>query len=166
MTKQEANLILKTNPVAQSLLQSTHTGHLAYLWRDGKPRVVPMWFLWTGEEILMGAPPNSPKMKVLAEHPDIAFNIDKGDWPYQSLTIRGTARITTVDQPIEKTFPEYIAMARRYLGEEGSQMFLDLHLKTFSDWIRIAVHPEEVRILDMTQSFPSAWYAGNGKAAG
>jgi hypothetical protein len=166
MTTQEANTILKTDAVAQSLLHSTYAGHLAYLWKDGKPRVVPMWFLWTGEEIVMGAPPNSPKMKVLADHPDIAFSIDKSDWPYQVLSVRGTAAITIVDQPIEKTFPEYVAMARRYLGEEGSQQFLGLHNQTFSGWIRIAVRPEEVRILDLSRNFPSAWVARDGKSAG
>jgi hypothetical protein len=165
MTTHDANIILKTDPVAQSLLQSTHTGQLAYLWKDDKPRVVPMWFLWTGEEIVMGAPPNSPKMKVLAEHSDIAFSIDKSEWPYQVLSVRGTAAIKVVDQPIAETFPEYVAMARRYLGKEGSQQFLGLHRQTFSGWIRIAIRPEEVRILDLSKNFPSAWSARNGKSA-
>jgi hypothetical protein len=159
MTTQDAMSTLKADPVAQSLLQSTRIGHLAYLWKDGKPRLVPMWFLWTGEEIVMGAPPNSPKMRALAPNAPISFSIDKGDWPYQVLSVRGTAAITIVDQPIAQTFPEYVAMARRYLGDEGSQQFLGLHAQTFGGWIRIAVHPEEVRILDLTKSFPSAWNA-------
>jgi hypothetical protein len=157
MTTDDATTILKTDPVAQRLLQSTHTGQLAYLWKDGKPRVVPMWFFWTGEEIVMGAPPNSPKMKVLAENADIAFSIDESAWPYQVLSVRGTAAITIVDQPIANTFPEYVAMARRYLGGEGSQQFLGLHSQTFSGWIRIAIRPTDVRILDLVRSFPSAW---------
>jgi hypothetical protein len=159
MTPHEADTILKTDPVAQSLLQSTAMGQLSYLWKDGTPRLVPIWFLWTGEEIVMGAPPNSPKMKVLAERPEIAFSIDKADWPYQVLSVRGTAALTFVDQPIAKTFPEYVAMARRYLGEAGSQQFLGLHAQTFGGWVRIAIRPREVRLLDLSRSFPSAWSA-------
>ena len=65
MTTTETTTTLHTDPVAQELLRSTIPARLAYVWRDGTPRVVPMWFHWTGEEFLMGAPPNAPKMKVL-----------------------------------------------------------------------------------------------------
>jgi hypothetical protein len=55
--------------VVHHLLQSVIPARLAYTWHDGTPRVVPMWFHWTGEAFLMGAPPNSPKMRVLADRP-------------------------------------------------------------------------------------------------
>jgi hypothetical protein len=166
MTTQDAQAILQTDPVAQTLLHSTIPARLAYLWRDGKPRVIPMCFLWTGEEIVMGAPPNSPKMRVLADHPNVALTIDNNEWPYQVLSVRGTATVQTIDQPIEETFPEYAAMVRRYLGEEVSRQFFALHSQTFSGWIRIGIRPEEVRIVDFHdfQRFPSAWSAGEGHA--
>src|SRR6266498_4569025 len=75
MTTTDTTTRLQTDPVAQELLRSTIPARLAYVWRDGKPRVVPMWFHWTGEEFLMGAPPNAPKMKVLADHPDVALRL-------------------------------------------------------------------------------------------
>jgi len=113
MTSEEATTILRTDTVAQDLLRSMIPARLAYVWRDGKPRVVPMWFHWTGEEFLMGAPPNAPKMKVLADHPSVAFTIDGNEWPYSVLSVRGLAVVRLVDQPVEETFPEYSAMARR-----------------------------------------------------
>jgi hypothetical protein len=42
MTVEEARLILQTDEVAQHLLSSTIVARLAYTWRDGSPRVVPM----------------------------------------------------------------------------------------------------------------------------
>jgi len=156
MTTREALAVLQTDPVAERLLQSTIPARLAYTWRDGTPRVVPMWFHWTGEEFLMGAPPNAPKMKVLADNPAVAFSIDSDEWPYQVLTVRGTASV----REVEGRFPEYEAMARRYLGAEGGQQFLDLQTQTFARWIRIAIRPEHVRILDFQTRFPSAWSAG------
>ena len=155
MTAQEARAILQTNPVAQQLLRSTIPARLAYTWHDGTPRVVPMWFHWTGEEFLMGAPPNSPKMRVLAERPAVAVTIDSDEWPYQVLTVRGTAAVAEV----AGFFPEYAAMARRYLGEAGGEQFLALGAQTFARWTRIAIRPEEVRLLDFRTDLPSAWTA-------
>jgi hypothetical protein len=146
--------------VAQGLLQSAIPARLAYTWRDGTPRVVPMWFHWTGEEFLMGAPPNAPKMKVLGDHPRVAFSIDSNEWPYRVLCVRGTASV----QEVEGRFAEYEAMARRYLGEEGGQQFLAQQQQTFARWTRIAIRPEQVRILDFQTRFPSAWSAGGRTA--
>jgi hypothetical protein len=159
VVKEEATTILRTDPVALELLGSAIPARLAYIWRDGKPRVVAMWFHWTGEEFLMGAPPNAPKMKVLADHPSVALTIDGNDWPYRVLSIRGIASVRLVDQPVEATFPEYAEMARRYLGDEGAQGFQALARQTFIRWARIAIRPEEVRILDFKSRFPSAWGA-------
>jgi len=156
MMTREALTVLQTDPAAQTLLQSTIPARLAYIWRDGTPRVVPMWFHWTGEEFLMGAPPNAPKMKVLGNNRDVAFTIDSNEWPYLVLSVRGTASVGEV----EGRFPEYEAMARRYLGEKGGQEFLDLQTQTFLRWTRIAIQPEHVRILDFQTRFPSAWSAG------
>ena len=69
MTLDEALNILQTDELAQHLLGSPIIAQLGYTWRDGSPRVVPMWFHWTGEDILMGAPPNALKMKVLSARP-------------------------------------------------------------------------------------------------
>lgn len=155
MTTNEARTTLLTDPVAEQLLQGTLLARLAYTWLDGTPRVVPMWFHWTGEVILLGAPPHAPKMKALASHPQVALSIDRDAWPYQVLTVRGAAAIELVDW----TFPEYAAMARRYLGEDGGQAFLALGRQTFSRWGRIAIRPEAVRILDFATQLPSAWSA-------
>ena len=99
MTVEEARRLLQTDAVAQHVLSLPLMTRLAYTWRDGSPRVVPMWFHWTGEELLMGAPPNSPKMKVLAVRPQVAVSIDTVEWPYQWLTIRGTAVVQVAADP-------------------------------------------------------------------
>ncbi len=63
MTVKEALHILQTDDVAQDVLGSPLVARLEYTWRDGSPRVVPMCFDWTGEEILMGAPLTHPRLK-------------------------------------------------------------------------------------------------------
>src|SRR4051794_23171175 len=53
------------DPVAQQLLESRTLARLAYTWPDGTPRVVPIWFHWTGEVVVMASPPAAPKIRAL-----------------------------------------------------------------------------------------------------
>jgi hypothetical protein len=153
----DACTTLMTDPVAQELLGSAIPARFAYTWRDGTPRVIPIWFHWTGEEILLGAPPNSPKMKVLAERPAVSLTIDSNDWPCKALIIRGSATISVDPEP----FPEWLLAAQRYIGDDAGRNMLALVQRTFPAWARIAIRPDEVRILDFgAGKFPSAWSAG------
>ena len=47
----QGSLGLLDDPVAQALLGSANPAKLAYSRMDGSPRVVPIWFHWTGEQI-------------------------------------------------------------------------------------------------------------------
>ena len=49
MTLQQGDLALLNEPLAQELLHAAIPARLAYVWSDGTPRVVPIWFQWTGE---------------------------------------------------------------------------------------------------------------------
>lgn len=160
MSIEEARRTLQTDKVAQHLLSLPIMARLAYTWDDGTPRVVPMWFHWTGEDIVMGAPPNSPKMKALAKRPQVAVAIDGIDWPYQWLNVRGTMSAQVLSEPLP--FAEYQAMAHRYLGDVGGAQFLAAQRQTFQSWARITIRPEEVRILDFQARFPGAWSAKTG----
>ena len=64
MTTEQGEQDRLNDPVAQELLHSTNLARLAYTWRDGTPRVVPIWFHWDGEAIVLGSPPNAPKVNV------------------------------------------------------------------------------------------------------
>src|SRR3984885_10652853 len=105
----QGDLSLLQEPASQLLLQSQIPARLAYVGRDGSPRVVPIWFHWNGKEIVMASPPKAPKLKALAKNPKVALTIDENDFPQKVLLIRGTARLETV----EGIVPEYEACAAR-----------------------------------------------------
>jgi len=151
----QGDLSLLEDPVALRLLKSTNIGHLAYTWHDGSPRVVPIWFYWNGQEIVMGTPPNAPKVHALRENPKVSLEIDSGEWPYRVLIIRGTARIAIV----EGVAPEYAAAAERYFGEEQGRAWAGQVGSMFPQMARIVLRPEWVGILDFETRFPSAFSA-------
>ncbi len=152
MATEQGNLALLDDPVAQELLHSTNLARLAYTWRDGTPRVVPTWFHWDGETIVLGYPPNAPKAEVLPAGSKVALTIDRDEWPYHALLVRGTAEVETV----EGVTAEYEACARRYFGEEQGREWVEGVSQMFPRMVRIAVRPEWVSILDFETRFPSA----------
>jgi hypothetical protein len=149
MTQGDTSLL--TDPVAQQLLASPAPAHLAYQWTDGTPRVVPIWFQWTGEEVVMGTPPGAPKLRALRDGDPVAITIDSADWPYQVLYLRGTAEITTADGVV----PEYALAAQRYFGDERGAAWVG-QFPAQVRMTRIAVRPSWVGVLDFTTRFPSA----------
>jgi hypothetical protein len=92
MAKGGAELL--QDPVAQELLASRIPARLAYVWTDGTPRVVSIWFHWDGTDLVMGTLPGAPKLKALHTGDRVAITIDTNDPPHHVLSIRGTAEVT------------------------------------------------------------------------
>ena len=152
MPTQQGNPALLNDPVAQKMLQSTVPARFAYNWSDGTPRVIPIGFHWNGAEIVLGTPPDAPKMKVLKDGDQVALTVDSDTMPYKVLLIRGPIRTDTVDG----IAPEYAAMSKRVFGEEGGQAWLDQVTPIFPRMARIFITPSWVGILDFESRFPSA----------
>lgn len=152
MPSEQGSLSLLNHPVAQELLHSTVPARLAYIWKDGTPRCVPIWFHWNGEEIVLGTPPGAPKVSILPDHPQVALTIDGTQWPYKALLIRGTARLETV----EGVTPEYAASAEHYFGEEQGKAWVEQVRALSPHMTRISIRPTWVGLLDFETRFPSA----------
>jgi hypothetical protein len=129
MPVRQGDLGLLQHPVSLELLESRIPARLAYVWMDGTPRVIPIWFHWNGREFVMGTPPKAPK-----------------------LLIRGTARLDTV----EGIVPEYVTAAERYFGREQGQAWIAQLRGLIPNMVRITVAPEWVGLLDFQTRFPSA----------
>ena len=141
---------LTGDPVAQRLLTSTAPARLAYTWTDGTPRVVPIWFHWDGSAFVLGTPVRAPKLRVLADRPDVALTVDTNDFPYRVLSVRGRAEVQVLDDVI----PEYVMAAERYLGvEQGRAWAAQLRGQPMG---RIRITPHWVNILDFETRLPSA----------
>jgi hypothetical protein len=151
MTAQQGDVKLLEDPVAQELLVSKELARLAYTWTDGTPRVVPIWFHWTGQRLAFGTPIRAPKLQALERDPHVAVTIDSSAaWPYHALLIRGDAVVERLDHLPE----EYAAAARRYFGEEkGAAWVAPLENQPMA---RISVTPTWVTVLDFETRFPSA----------
>ena len=157
----QGDLRLLETELAQELLHSSIPARLAFVATDGTPRVVPTWFEWNGDEIVMVtyvAGPNvgirhpAARIAALRTNPTVAVTIDTEQFPSQSLSIRGRADIDEVDG----LAPEYIAAAHRYLGDEGAAGMLASMDQPGTVQARIVVRPTWVGLLDFVDRLPSA----------
>src|ERR1700692_3277757 len=110
----QGDLELLQHPASQELLHSKIPARLAYIWTDGTPRVIPIWFHWDGRDFVLATPPRAPKLKALAKNPKVSLTIDDNNFPHKVLLVRGTARLETVDGIV----PEYALAAEGYFGSQ------------------------------------------------
>ena len=152
MPCKQGDLSLLDHPAAKELLESKIPARMAYVWIDGTPRVVPIWFHWNGSEFVMGTPPKAPKLRALAKNPKVALTIDDNTFPHKVLMVRGTARI----EPVQGVVPEYAKCADRYFGPEQGKAWVGQVAALLPSMVRVTIKPEWVGLMDFQTRFPSA----------
>lgn len=163
MRSRHGSLDLLNDPVAQNLLKSTKMAQLAYVWPDGTPRVVPIWFHWNGKALVMGTPPVAPKLKALHTGSHVAVAIeDSSAWPYKVLYLRGPVQVEWV----EGIVPEYALSAVHYFGEEAGSNWLAQVKQLTDKMARISFTPQWVSLSDFETRFPSAIESAIAAASG
>jgi hypothetical protein len=157
MARPQGGVELLDTEVARRLLGSTIPARCAYTARDGTPRVVPSWFHWTGDELVMPtfiAAPHvvrpAARIADLRARPDVAVTIDTEGFPPEVLLLRGAASVTEVDG----VTPEYALAAKRYLGDEDGTAYLAEVDQPGTRMARIAVRPSWVAVLDFQTRLP------------
>jgi hypothetical protein len=158
MALPQGDLRLLESDVAKRLLTSTIPARFAYIARDSTPRVVPTWFHWTGDELVMPTFLSAPHVRhaaarlgALRANPDVAITIDTEGFPPAALLVRGRVSVIEVDGVV----PEYALAARRYMGEEAAASYLAQIDQPGTRMAHIAVRPTWVGIIDFQTRLPS-----------
>ncbi|SCL72689.1 Pyridoxamine 5'-phosphate oxidase [Micromonospora citrea] len=158
----QGDLRLLDHPVARRLLASTELARVAYVAPDDTPRVLPMLFHFTGDEVVFCTFAGARKINDLRARPHVAVTIDTTTTPPQVLLLRGPVTVTDVDG----LAPEYLAAHHRYGGQEQ----VDAVLADTGDqpvrMARIGLRPAWVGVLDFTTRFPGGGSADDFAARG
>ncbi len=143
---------IMSGEVARKLLQRT-IARVAYVARDGTPRVVPIGFHWNGTAFLMNTATNAAKIKALEVNPDVALTIDTDDFPPNVLLVRGKAELELVegipDEYMQMSDTSYMTPEQREEWEAGVRGLYDA-------MYRIRVVPTWAKVLDFETTLPSA----------
>jgi PPOX class probable F420-dependent enzyme len=79
--------------VREFLQHGTRTAKLATVGRDGRPHVVPVWFVLDDEHLVITTMSGSAKARHLARDPRVAVSVDDERPPFAFVTVRGTATL-------------------------------------------------------------------------
>ncbi|MEU8114981.1 pyridoxamine 5'-phosphate oxidase family protein [Micromonospora sp. NPDC048947] len=146
----QGDVTLLDTPLAQRLLATSPVARLAYTSRDGTPRLIPVNFLWTGEELVVGAFAGTYKIRDLSARPDVAVCIDTADGLPEVLMLRG--RVTLAE--VEGVLPEYATIQRAGMGDEMGDAYLAAIDQPGLRMVRIGLRPTWVGVVDFQQRFP------------
>ncbi|MEU0564111.1 pyridoxamine 5'-phosphate oxidase family protein [Nonomuraea sp. NPDC005983] len=146
----QGDVRLLDTAVARRLLVSKELARLAYVAADGTPRVFPMLFHWTGDEVVMSTFAGARKIAALRARPDVAITIDAASTPPEVLLIRGRAVVTDV----EGVVPEYALAQYRYGGPDQGAANVAAVDHPGTRMARIAVRPAWVGVLDFQTRLP------------
>src|SRR3954447_21964825 len=75
---------------------------------DGRPHLVPVWFLWDGAAILIFSKPAAQKVRNLSYSPQVMLALDTADEGEDVVLLEGRAELLDADAP-RSTLPEYAA---------------------------------------------------------
>ena len=143
--------ILK-KPIAQEML-ARDLVRLAYVAKDGTPRVVPIAFTWNGTEVVMCTTPNAPKVASLRSNPAVALTIDTEVHPPKILLLRGEA----VLDEVEGIPDEYLQMNGTYGMTPEQRVEWEAEVRSLYDsMVRIVVKPTWAKVIDFHETLPTA----------
>ena len=81
--------------------------------RDGHPHVVPVWFWWDGESILIYAVPGQ-KVRDIQANPNVALHLNTGPVGEDVVRIDGTAKLDSRQPPAYK-LPGFVRKYREQI---------------------------------------------------
>jgi hypothetical protein len=102
------------------LTHGTRTGKLATTRADGRPHVVPIWFVLDGDDIILTTGATSVKARNMRRDPRVSLAVDDQQPPYSFVMVEGVATLT-------EDAPDLLAWATRiggrYMGADRAQEY-------------------------------------------
>lgn len=102
------------------LCAGTRTGKLATTRRDGRPHVVPIWFVLDGDDLVFMTGATTVKGRALERTGLGSICVDDERPPYSFVTVSGPV---TISVDLKEMLPFSIRIAARYMGEELAERY-------------------------------------------
>jgi PPOX class probable F420-dependent enzyme len=125
------------------LSEGTRTAKLATVTRDGRPHVVPIWFVLDGEEIVFTTGRDTVKGRNLRRDGSVCLCVDDERPPFAYVQVRGPV---TVAERSPELLEWSTRIAERYVGPEQADAYGRRNAVDTEMLVR--VRPEKVIALD------------------
>jgi PPOX class probable F420-dependent enzyme len=111
---------MTTEEVRAFLSHGTRTAKVATVMEDGRPHVMPVWFVVDGEQLVFTTGASSVKGRNLRRDPRVAFLVDDETPPYAFVHARGRV---TIQEDLDELLRCATAIGARYMGEDRAEEF-------------------------------------------
>ncbi|MFE1593548.1 PPOX class F420-dependent oxidoreductase [Nocardia sp. NPDC058705] len=106
--------------VREFLSYGTRTGKVAFVAKDGRPLVTPVWFIVEGDELVFNTGKATAKGRAFARDPRVALCVDLEEPPYALVEVQGTV---TLSEDLDELVRTATAIAARYMGADKAEEF-------------------------------------------
>jgi PPOX class probable F420-dependent enzyme len=103
---------------------------------DGRPHLVPVWFVWDGASILFFSKPAAQKVRNLGHSPQVMLALDSADEGEDVVLLEGRAALLGADAP-RSTLPAYAGKYAALMARLG--MAADWHAAEYSQAISVTI---------------------------
>jgi PPOX class probable F420-dependent enzyme len=111
---------MTTDETRSFLEAGTRTAKVATMRRDGRPHVVPVWFVLDGDDVVFTTGERSLKGKALQRDPRVSLCVDDERPLYSYVTINGLASLGTELDELRRLATR---IGGRYMGAERAEEF-------------------------------------------
>lgn len=116
---------LTTTEVDEFLDERGHLLRLATTDADGFPRLVPIWFIRQGDEILFTPRGPSVFLANIRRDPRVGLSIDEDPLPYRKVTVQGAARVVHDVGNDDEWRDTYRSIAKRYIPDDAADAYVN-----------------------------------------
>lgn len=102
------------------LSDGTRTGKLAWVGKDGRPHVAPIWFVLDGDDLVFNTHETSGKAKALRREGQASLVVDVQEPPYSFVKVDGTV---SLNDDIDKVRAVATEIGGRYMGADRAEEF-------------------------------------------
>lgn len=109
------------DPAVQDFLaEGTRTGHLAYTASDGRPLVVPVWFVVDGARLAFNTGAGTAKARAMQRDPRVTLCVDLPAPPYGFVSVQGRVELS---DDLDDVTRIATACGGRYMGADRAAEF-------------------------------------------
>jgi len=98
----------------------TRTGKLAVVGADGSARVVPVWFVLDGDDVVFMTGDTTLKSRAMRRDPRVCLVVDLESPPYAFVQVNGTV---TLSDDTEELLRFGTSIGARYMGADRGEEF-------------------------------------------
>lgn len=106
--------------VVEFLSAGTRTGMLGYVASDGRPLVVPVWFIVDDGRLVFNTATTTAKGKALQRDPRVVMTVDDPHPPFSFVQVQGVAELS--EDPAE-VLDVATRIGGRYMGVDRAEEF-------------------------------------------